>query len=75
MERKRLLFVVLVTVLMGARCGRRSTRVELPSLEIPVSCASEIRLLECDARVNPPKCKKARVKYRRGCEEIVVGRK
>jgi len=54
-------------------------RVELPNvpslnLAIPVECASEITLLECDARVSPPKCKKARVKYRKGCERIVVGK-
>jgi hypothetical protein len=59
----------------GAACSRRNARVELPSLVIPVSCASEITLVHCDARVRPPKCKSARVTYRGGCEEIVVGRK
>jgi hypothetical protein len=51
---------------------RRSGGVPLPSLLIPVNCASEIMLVQCDARVNPPRCKSARVTYRRGCEEIVV---
>jgi hypothetical protein len=58
----------------GTACARRGAHAFLPNLEIPVSCASEITLVECDARVNPPKCKSVRVKYRRGCEEIVVGR-
>jgi hypothetical protein len=53
---------------------RRAGRVSLPNLAVPVSCASEITLIGCDARVSPPKCKSARVKYRRGCEEIVVGK-
>jgi len=54
-------------------CGRRA-RVELPNMRIPVSCASEIQLVGCDARVSPPKCRSARVTYRRGCEEIEVRR-
>jgi hypothetical protein len=58
---------------MGIECGRRA-RVELPNVTIPLSCAPEITLLECDARTSPPKCKKARVKYRKGCEEIVAGK-
>ena len=73
MRRREILPVVLYAALIGAGCVRR--RVELPSLTIPVSCASEITLIECDARVNPPKCKNARVTYRKGCEEIVVGKK
>jgi hypothetical protein len=64
---------LLYAALISAGCARR--RMELPSLAIPVSCASEIMLIECDARVNPPRCKNARVTYRRGCEEIVVGKK
>jgi hypothetical protein len=66
--------VVLISlwamVLTG--CLRRSASASLPSLMIPVSCASEITLVQCDARVSPPRCKSARVKYRSGCEEIVV---
>jgi hypothetical protein len=55
-------------------CGRRASHVLLPNFAIPVSCASEITLLGCDARVSPPRCKSARVKYRSGCEELVVGK-
>ena len=65
-----LVFFFLAIVVTG--CVRRSAGVSLPSLVIPVSCASEIRLVQCDARVSPPKCKSARVRYRSGCEEIVV---
>ena len=59
-------------LLISAGCARRAAPVSLPDMAIPLSCASEIVLLECDARVEPPKCRSARVKYRRGCEEIVV---
>jgi hypothetical protein len=62
------LVVLILITAMG--CARR--RVILPDLAIPVSCAAEITLVGCDARVSPPKCRSARVKYRRGCEEIVV---
>jgi hypothetical protein len=60
-------------VLSGTGCGAR--RLVLPNLVVPVRCASEIVLVGCDARVSPPRCKSARVSYRRGCEEIVVGGK
>jgi len=63
---------VLAVLLCGLGCGRRAVRAPLPSLAIPVDCASEITLLNCDARINPPKCESARVKYRKGCERIVV---
>ncbi len=65
-------FVVLFSAIVLTGCVRRSAGVSLPSLVIPVSCASEITLVGCDARVSPPKCRSARVRYRSGCEEIVV---
>jgi len=72
--RNEVLATVLCWALAGTGCRQRA-RVELPSMTIPASCASEITLVGCDARTNPPTCKSARVKYRKGCEEIVVGRK
>jgi hypothetical protein len=67
---------VAAFLLSGIGCDRRAVRVVLPNMVIPVGCASEITLLQCDARVSPPKCTSARVKYRDGCERIVVvGRK
>lgn len=65
------ILVVYMTLLSGAGCAHQA-RVELPNLRIPVDCASEIKLVGCDARVSPPKCRSARVTYRRGCEEIEV---
>lgn len=53
-------------------CERRAARSLLPNLVVPASCASEITLLHCDARMSPPKCAGARVRYRNGCEQIVV---
>ena len=66
------LVLVFISALALTGCVQRSVRGTLPSLVIPVSCASEITLMGCDARVNPPRCKSARVRYRSGCEEIVV---
>lgn len=64
---------VLGAGLMWA-CGCTRKRPALPSMKVPVSCASEITLVGCDARMSPPKCKSARVTYRKGCEEIVAGK-
>jgi hypothetical protein len=71
---RKFIFLVVAVALAGGGCERRAERVVLPNLVIPLACASEITLLRCDARVNPPKCKSARVTYRSGCERIVVGR-
>jgi hypothetical protein len=66
-------FIFALTVLMAcAGCERRVARGVLPNMVIPIGCASEITLVDCDARVNPPKCAGARVSYREGCERIVV---
>ena len=66
-------FVFLLAALVcGLGCGRRAVRASLPNLAIPMDCASEITLLHCDARVDPPKCASARVKYRKGCERILL---
>jgi hypothetical protein len=70
--RSRGFVLILLSAIGLTGCMRRSGGVPLPSLLIPVNCASEIMLVQCDARVNPPRCKSARVTYRRGCEEIVV---
>jgi len=65
------ILVLSLSLVAGVGCARRAA-VALPDLTIPVSCAAEIRLVGCDAQMSPPKCKSARVTYRRGCEEIVV---
>ncbi len=70
-----LTFLTAALVMTGVGCERRVVRDSMPNLVIPVACASEITLVHCDARVNPPRCKSARVTYRSGCERIVVGRK
>lgn len=68
------IFLAVALALAGAGCERRAARDSLPNIVIPVACASEITLLHCDGRLNPPRCKSARVRYRNGCEQIVVGR-
>jgi len=75
MDGRNLILVLAALTLSGLGCQRRAARVSLPNLVIPVVCASEITLLHCDARITPPKCKSARVTYRGGCEQMVVGRR
>jgi hypothetical protein len=62
---------VFLMLVVATGCSRRS-HASLPNMAVPVGCASEILLIECDTNADPPKCKGARVKYRKGCEEIVA---
>jgi len=66
------IIVVMAGAALLSGCAGKRARAEFPDLRVPVSCASEILLVRCDARGGTPKCQGARVKYRRGCEEIVV---
>jgi hypothetical protein len=61
-------------LLAGVGCERRPAQVALPNLVIPAGCASEITLVRCDLRLSPPKCESVRVKYKNGCERVVVQR-
>jgi hypothetical protein len=72
MKNHKLLFALILAGAIGTGCERRVARASLPDLVIPVTCASEITLMHCDARISPPKCAGARVRYRNGCEQIVA---
>jgi hypothetical protein len=72
MDRRKIMLVLATVLLGGLGRERRVARSSLPNLAIPVDCASEIMLLHCDARTSPPKCESARVKFRKGCERILV---
>jgi len=72
MKIHKLFFTLILAGAIGPGCERRMMRASLPDLVIPVACASEITLMHCDARINPPKCAGARVRYRNGCEQIVA---
>ena len=76
MKRSGVFLLLCYLALIGdLGCARRAGRGLLPNLIVPVNCASQITLVECDAHVSPPKCRSARVTYRRGCEQVVVTRK
>lgn len=68
----KLILVLILAGAIGTGCERRVARASLPNMVIPVICASEITLIHCDARISPPKCAGARVRYRDGCEQVVV---
>jgi len=73
MSSHKVVLVWAAVLLLGATgCARRAGRVLLPNLVVPVNCASKITLVQCDARVSPPKCRSVRVTYRKGCEQIVA---
>lgn len=74
MKGSNFILILAVSLMTGMGCGRRAGHAWLPNLVIPVDCASEITLLHCDATSNPPKCESARVRYRSGCEQVVVQR-
>ena len=63
--------VLLLATLTG--CSPRSRpRPSLPSMNIPLECATSIRLVECDLSFSPPHCRTAAVEYRNGCEQVVA---
>lgn len=41
-------------------------------LAIPPACVTTILMVSCDLDYDPPKCKTAKVKYKRGCETVMV---
>lgn len=63
--------VLLIVILTG--CASRSRpKPFLPNLNIPVECASSIRLVNCDLSCSPPHCRTFAVDYRKGCEQVMV---
>jgi hypothetical protein len=65
--------VLLIATL--TRCASRSrAKPFLPTLNIPLECATSIRLVECELSFSPPQGRTAAVAYRKGCEEVVVAK-
>jgi hypothetical protein len=65
--------VVLVVGLTGCAPHPRSSHFR-PVVNIPLECAKEIHLLDCDLTFNPPHCRTVTVTYRHGCEQLVVAK-
>jgi hypothetical protein len=70
---RALVSVMLLVTLMGCAVRPRP-RALLPNVNIPLECASSIRLVGCDLSFNPPHCSKVAINYRQGCEQIVVSK-
>ncbi len=63
--------VLLIATLTG--CASRSRpNLFLPNVNIPLECATSIRLVGCDLSFKPPHCRTATVTYRKGCEQPAV---
>jgi len=48
------------------------TKSFLPNVNIPLECATSIRLVDCDLSVSPPHCRASAVTYRKGCEQVMA---
>jgi hypothetical protein len=63
--------VLVIATLTG--CAPRSrSKLFLPTVNIPLECATSIHLVGCDLSYNPPHCRTATVTYRKGCEQPAV---
>ena len=63
--------VLLIATLTG--CAPRSrSKLFLPNVNIPLECATSVRLVDCDLSFNPPHCRTATVTDRKGCEQLAV---
>jgi hypothetical protein len=64
---------LLIATLTG--CASRSRpKPFLPSMSIPPECTTSIRLVGCDLSFSPPRCRTVAVSFRKGCEQVVVGK-
>ena len=63
--------VLLIATPTG--CASRSRpKPFLPNMNIPLECATSIRLVDCDLSSSPPHCRTDAVTYRAGCEQVMV---
>jgi hypothetical protein len=65
--------ILLVAILTGCAPRSRSSHFR-PLINIPLPCAKEIHLVDCDLSFNPPHCRTAIVAYRPGCEQLMVAK-
>jgi hypothetical protein len=65
--------VLLIAVLTGCARVPRPSHFR-PVVNIPLECAKEIHLVDCDLTFNPPHCRTVTVSYRQGCEQLVVAK-
>jgi hypothetical protein len=63
--------VLLIAALTGSASRSRPGPFP-PNMNIPLECATCIRLVDCDLSSSPPHCRTAAVTYRKGCEQVVV---
>jgi hypothetical protein len=63
--------VLMIATLSGS-ASRSRPKPFLPNMNIPLECATRIRLIDCDLSFRPPHCRTAAVTYRKGCEQVMV---
>jgi hypothetical protein len=67
------LVVLLIAILTGCAARSRAQSL-LPSVNIPVECATSIRFVNCDLSFSPPRCRATTVAYRKGCEQVMAAK-
>ncbi len=65
-------FSALLLITLTSCAARSRPQAVLPTVNIPVECASSIHLLNCDLSSNPLRCRTVAVNYRKGCEQVMV---
>jgi hypothetical protein len=63
--------VVLIATLSGCVSASRP-KPFLPNTNVPLECATNVHLVDCEPSFSPPYCRIADVTYREGCEQVVV---
>jgi hypothetical protein len=63
---------VLLIATLTCCASRSRPKPFLPNMNIPLECATRIRLIDCDLSSSPPHCRTAAVTYRKGCEQVMV---
>lgn len=62
-ERLDIAIALTLVLILALACLPAHSRTKTVNIEIPPQCVKKVLLVDCDAGVNPPKCKSANVTY------------
>jgi len=63
--------VVLIATRSGCVSASRP-KPFLPNTNVPLECATNVGLVDCDRAFSPPRCPTAPSTYQKGCEQVGV---
>jgi hypothetical protein len=67
---KALLAVAIALVLAG--CAERKRSASLRTVVAPSCLTAPIVMQDCNLSAEPPRCRKIKISYRKGCEQLDV---